>query len=94
MRGDSLSLAHTPRQDGDADMGNDGPHCLLAFMGQTTISPAIHRKWAREFLGRAERASDRHRKLGYLKLAVTNSVRAQVMEADDAEKPPPPSARK
>jgi hypothetical protein len=51
-------------------------------MGQTALSSTIHRKWAREFLARADGASDRHRKVEYSKLAVTNSLRAQELEAD------------
>jgi hypothetical protein len=53
----------------------------------------IHRKWAREYLARAEQAPGRRRKLTYLRLAITNSVRAQYIEselemgADAKEKP-------
>jgi hypothetical protein len=56
--------------------------------------PAImHRRWAREYLARAEQAPDRRRKLNYLRLAITNSVRAQNMESElgrdpDAKKNP------
>jgi hypothetical protein len=60
---------------------NTAAHHLFSFMGRSSLSPVIHRKWAREFLARAEAASDRRRKLGYLKLAVSNSVRAQSLEA-------------
>ena len=45
------------------------------------ISPHLHRKWAREFLARAQETQDRQRKLYLLKLAVSSSVRAQRLEA-------------
>jgi hypothetical protein len=45
------------------------------------VAPVIHRKWAREFLARADRASSRDRKLGLLRLAVDNTVRAINLEA-------------
>ena len=46
------------------------------------MSPMIHRKWAREYLARAQQAQGRSRKLGLLRLAVSNSVRAQILEAE------------
>jgi hypothetical protein len=45
----------------------------------------MHRKWAREFLARADAEPVRSRKSGYLKLAVANSVRAQTLEAEATE---------
>jgi hypothetical protein len=49
------------------------------------INAAIHRRWAREFLDRAQQAQTRSRKLQYLRLAVNNSVRAQAMEAGGSQ---------
>ena len=46
------------------------------------LSAAIHRKWAREYLARAERALSGRRKLNYLRLAVTNNVCAQNIESE------------
>ena len=46
------------------------------------MSPVIHRKWAREYLARAQQARGRSRKLDLLRLAVSNSVRAQILEAE------------
>ena len=46
------------------------------------INAAIHRRWAREFLDRAQQAEARSRKLQYLRLAVNNCACAQAMEAD------------
>jgi hypothetical protein len=51
------------------------------------IAPHIHRKWAREFLARAQEAPGRDRKLRLLKLAVRNSVRAQALEAEANARP-------
>jgi hypothetical protein len=48
------------------------------------LPAGIHRKWAREFLARAQQAPSRSRKVKYLRLAVSNSVRAQTLEADTA----------
>jgi hypothetical protein len=45
------------------------------------MSPLTHRKWAREYLARAQQASCRSRKIDFLRLAVGNSVRAQRLEA-------------
>jgi hypothetical protein len=55
---------------------------LFPMMGHSALSPVIHWKWAREFLARADAATNRRRKLGYLRLAVTNSVHAQRLEAE------------
>lgn len=52
------------------------------------IAPHIHRKWAREFLARAQEAPNRDRKLRLLRLAVSNSVRAQALEAEADAQPP------
>jgi hypothetical protein len=46
------------------------------------LSATIHRRWAREYLARAEQAPSRRRKLNYLRLAVANSVRAQNFESE------------
>jgi hypothetical protein len=47
--------------------------------------PAVmHRRWAREFLARAQEAPNRGRKVKYLRMAVSNSVRAQTVEAETA----------
>jgi hypothetical protein len=46
------------------------------------LSAAIHRTLAREYLDRAYRASTRSAKVKYLRLAVTNSMRAQIIEAE------------
>jgi hypothetical protein len=46
------------------------------------LSAAIHRKLAREYLDRAYRADTRNTKAKYLRLAVRNSMRAQIMEAE------------
>jgi hypothetical protein len=45
------------------------------------ISPILHRKWAREYLARAQYAHSRRRKLYFLRLAVRNSVCAQNSES-------------
>jgi hypothetical protein len=50
------------------------------------VTPVIHRKWAREFLARADRASTPRQKLGMLRLAVNNTVRAINLEATDSSK--------
>src|SRR4030095_14834675 len=44
------------------------------------LSPATHRRWAREFLARAQEAPNRNRRAKYLKLAVRHSVRARNLE--------------
>jgi len=46
------------------------------------LSATIHRRWAREYLARAEQAPNRRRKLNYLRLAVANSIRAQNIETE------------
>jgi hypothetical protein len=58
------------------------------------LSPAIHRKWAREFLVRAQEAPSRDSKVKYLQLAVSNSVRAQILEKEAPEKDQDPAVRK
>jgi hypothetical protein len=52
------------------------------------LSSTLHRKWAREYLERAARAQSGSRKLGYLRLAVANGVRAQAIEATEKSEPP------
>jgi len=46
------------------------------------MSPALHRRWAREFLARAQQATSRRRGRDFLRLAVSNSIRAQELEAE------------
>ena len=50
------------------------------------LRSTMHRRWAREYLDGAERATTRRRKLDYLRLAVCNSVRAQALEASEERK--------
>jgi hypothetical protein len=45
------------------------------------LSATIHRKWAREFLVRAQQVPSRRRALRYLQLAVSNTMKAE--ETDD-----------
>lgn len=47
------------------------------------ITPVIHRKWAREFLARAEDAKHPLHKRRYLSLAVSNTVCARRLEAEE-----------
>jgi hypothetical protein len=51
------------------------------------MSPLIHRKWAREYLARAQHARSRSGKLELLRRAVSNSVRAQSLETESALDP-------
>ena len=44
------------------------------------IAATIHRRWAREYLARAQHATSRDRKRRYLRLAVTNTVCARKLE--------------
>ena len=44
------------------------------------IAATIHRRWAREYLARAQHAKNRDRKRRYLRLAVTNTVCARKLE--------------
>jgi hypothetical protein len=46
------------------------------------LSAAIHRRLARKYLDRAYRAGTRDAKLKYLHLALRNSMRAQIIEAE------------
>ena len=45
------------------------------------ITPVLHRRWARECLARAQTAPQPTRKRHYLRLAVSNTVRAHRLEA-------------
>lgn len=45
------------------------------------IAAAIHRRWAREYLVRAQHAKNADRKRRYLRLAVTNTVCARQLES-------------
>ena len=51
------------------------------------VSAVIHRRWAREYLCRAERAMSRDKKRRFLRLAVNNCVRAQTLESETAAAP-------
>jgi hypothetical protein len=44
-------------------------------------TPVLHRKWAREYLTRAEHARSNARKCRFLQLAVRNTVDARKLEA-------------
>jgi hypothetical protein len=46
------------------------------------LSAAIHWRLARKYLDRAYRAATPNAKLKYLQLAVRNSMRAQIIEAE------------
>jgi len=48
------------------------------------ISAATHRRLAREYTSRADRAVTRKARLKYLQLAVRNRMRAQIIEAESA----------
>ena len=48
------------------------------------LPAATHRKWAREYLTRAERAENRHDQVRLLQMAVNNCVRAQELESHSA----------
>ena len=45
------------------------------------VTPMLHRRWAREYLARAERAPQRNQKRRYLRLAVSNTICAHRLEA-------------
>jgi hypothetical protein len=45
------------------------------------ITPVLHRRWAREYLARAERTQQPNQKRRYLRLAVSNTVCAHRLEA-------------
>jgi hypothetical protein len=45
------------------------------------ITPVLHRRWAREYLARAERTQQPSQKRCYLRLAVSNTVCAHRLEA-------------
>ena len=45
------------------------------------ITPVLHRRWAREYLARAERTPQRSQKRRFLRLAVSNTVCAHRLEA-------------
>lgn len=51
------------------------------------MSPVIHRRWAREYLARAQQATSRGRGLELLRLAISNNIRAQEMEAEALSEP-------
>ena len=45
------------------------------------VTPMIHRRWAREYLARAERTQQPCQKRRYLRLAVSNTMCAHRLEA-------------
>jgi hypothetical protein len=49
------------------------------------ITPVLHRRWAREYLARAERTPQHNRKRHYLRLAVSNTVRAHRLEVQSEQ---------
>jgi hypothetical protein len=51
------------------------------------MSPVMHRRWAREYLARAQQAASRRRGLDLLRLAVSNNIRAQELEAEATSEP-------
>lgn len=51
------------------------------------VTSILYRKWAREFLARAEEAQSRNRKCRYLQLAVSNTVCARKLESETTERP-------
>ena len=50
------------------------------------ITPALHRRWAREYLARAQKSPQPNRKRHYLRLAVSNTVRAHRLEAQGEQR--------
>jgi hypothetical protein len=58
------------------------------------LPAAVHRRWAREFLARAQEAPSQAHKVKYLRLAVSNSVRAQTVEAETAPAEPEADSHK
>ena len=47
------------------------------------LPAAIHRRWAEEFVARAQNAQSRKRAVNYMRLAVSNCVRALYLEAKE-----------
>lgn len=45
------------------------------------VMPVLHRRWAREYLARADRTQQPNQKRRYLRLAVSNTVCAHRLEA-------------
>ena len=56
------------------------------------LSAATHRRLAREYLERAYRAGTRNAKLKYLRLAVRNNMRAQIVEDESTASEQPKQA--
>jgi hypothetical protein len=52
------------------------------------ITPVLHRRWAREYLARADRTQQPSQKRRYLRLAVSNTVCAHRLEAKQLLAPP------
>jgi hypothetical protein len=50
------------------------------------VTPVLHRRWAREYLARAQTAPQPNRKRHYLRLAVSNTVRAHRLEAQGEQR--------
>lgn len=51
------------------------------------VTPVLHRKWAREYLARADRTQQPTQKRRYLRLAVSNTVHAHRLEAQAPTRP-------
>jgi hypothetical protein len=51
------------------------------------ITPMLHRRWAREYLARADRTQQPNQKRRYLRLAVSNTVHAHRLEAQAPTRP-------
>ena len=51
------------------------------------VTPVLHRRWAREYLARADRTQQPNQKRHYLRLAVSNTVCAHRLEAHTPAQP-------
>ncbi len=51
------------------------------------ITPMLHRRWAREYLARADRTQQPNQKRRYLRLAVSNTVHAHRLETQALSRP-------
>jgi len=49
------------------------------------VAPVLHRKWAREYLTRAQHAGSHTRKCQYLQLAISNTVYARKLEGQEED---------
>lgn len=50
------------------------------------VMPVLHRRWAREYLARADRTQQPNQKRRYLRLAVSNTVCAHRLEAQTSSR--------